>query len=209
MAIDGMTLGHALDHVGRRRIAIGLGVVAVAALALTVVTPVPADRAALVLRFGQPVRVINAWRATGDDAGLAFRWPIAERVVWLDRRLMTVALDNTRVTTGDGQPLMVDAYATWRVTDPVRFYQALGTPGQAFLTMLQANCATFWLRSCANSLAASPWRTSPRCNAVRALRQYAMHSIANWPVMACMLPTLACRGSHCPMGHRSTPHMRK
>ncbi len=132
MAIDGMTLGHALDHVGRRRIAIGLGVVAVAALALTVVTPVPADRAALVLRFGQPVRVINAWRATGDDAGLAFRWPIAERVVWLDRRLMTVALDNTRVTTGDGQPLMVDAYATWRVTDPVRFYQALGTPGQAF-----------------------------------------------------------------------------
>ena len=131
MATDGMTLDRALDHVGRRRIAIGLGVVALAALALTVATPVPADRAALVLRFGQPVRVINAWRATGDDAGLAFRWPIAERVVWLDRRLMTVALDNTRVTTGDGQPLMVDAYATWRVTDPVRFYQALGTPGQA------------------------------------------------------------------------------
>lgn len=127
MAIDGMTR----DRVGPRRIAIGLGVVALAALALTVVTPVPADRAALVLRFGRPVRVINAWRATGDDAGLAFRWPIAERVVWLDRRLMTAALDNTRVTTGDGQPLVVDAYATWRVTDPVRFYQALGTPGQA------------------------------------------------------------------------------
>jgi len=135
MAIDGMTPDRALDHsedqVGRRRIAVGLGVVALAALALTVVTPVPADRAALVLRFGQPVRVINAWRATGDDAGLAFRWPIAERIVWLDRRLMTVALDNTRVTTADGQALVIDAYATWRVTDPKRFYQALGTPDRA------------------------------------------------------------------------------
>ncbi len=119
------------DHGARRPIALVLGAMALAALALLVVTPVPADRAALVLRFGQPVRVINAWRAGADDAGLALRWPIAERVVWLDRRLMTVALNDTRVTTGDGQALVIDTYATWRVTDPVRFYQALGTPDHA------------------------------------------------------------------------------
>jgi len=116
----------------RGRIVLALGVLALAALALAVVTPVPADRAALVLRFGQPVRVI-------EDAGLAWRWPVAERVVWLDRRLMTVSLENTRVTTGDAQPLVLDTYATWRVTDPVRFYQALGNPdhaGDALRTML-------------------------------------------------------------------------
>ena len=44
---------------------------------------------------------------------------------------MTVSLDNTRVTTSDGAPLVIDAYATWRVTDPVKFYQALGTPDHA------------------------------------------------------------------------------
>jgi len=118
-----------LDHPLRRQMALALGVAALAGLALTVVTPVPADRAALVLRFGQPVRVINAWRT--DGAGLALRWPLAERVVWLDRRLMTVALGGTRVTTGDGQALVLDTYATWRVTDPVKFYQALGNPDHA------------------------------------------------------------------------------
>ena len=113
-----------------------LGVAVLAGLALTMVTPVPSDRAALVLRLGQPVRVINAWRsgsdqAGPDEAGLAFRLPLVERVVWLDRRLMTVSLDNAKAETGDGQALTIDAYATWRVTDPVRFYQALGAPYHA------------------------------------------------------------------------------
>jgi membrane protease subunit HflC len=109
-----------------------LGAAAVlAALALAVAIPVPADRAALVLRFGQPVRVINAWAPGANQAGLALHWPLAERVVWLDRRLMTASLENARIATADGQPLVIDAYATWRVTDPVRFYQALGTPDHA------------------------------------------------------------------------------
>ncbi len=109
-----------------------LGAAAVlAGLALAAAVPVPADRAALVLRFGQPVRVINAWAPGGDQAGLALHWPLAERVVWLDRRLITASLENVRIATADGQPLVIDAYATWRVTDPVRFYQALGTPDHA------------------------------------------------------------------------------
>ncbi|WP_428333052.1 SPFH domain-containing protein [Novosphingobium sp.] len=116
----------AIERLDRRPVVLALCAAALAVLASLVVTPVPADRTALVLRLGLPVRAINAWRAGGDDAGLALRWPIAERVVWLDRRLMTVAIESTRVTTGDGQPLVVDSYATWRVTDPVRFYQALG-----------------------------------------------------------------------------------
>ena len=128
MAIDRLMPDHPL----RRQMALILSVAALVALALTVVTPVPADRAALVLRFGQPVRVINAWRASGGNAGgLVLRWPLAERVVWLDRRLMTVGLGGTRVTTADGQLLVLDTYANWRVTDPVKFYQALGNPDHA------------------------------------------------------------------------------
>jgi len=113
----------------RRWLAIALGAAALAGLVLAVATPVPPDRAALVLRLGRPVRVING-RGAGE-AGLALRLPLIEQVVWLDRRLMTVTVDNAAITTRDGQPLTIDAYATWRVTDPARFYQALGTPDHA------------------------------------------------------------------------------
>jgi membrane protease subunit HflC len=105
------------------------GVLALAALALAAVTPVPQDRAALVLRLGRPARVINGWGT--HQAGLAWRLPLIEQVVWLDRRLMTVTVDNAAITTRDGQPLTIDAYAAWHVTDPVRFYQALGMPDHA------------------------------------------------------------------------------
>lgn len=117
----------------RRPLALTLGCLALIALVLAVLTPVPDSRVALVLRFGQPVRVVNGpdSGARADGAGLVWRWPLAEQVVMLDRRLLTVTADNTRVTTRDGQSLAIDGYATWRVTDPVRFYQALGTPERA------------------------------------------------------------------------------
>jgi membrane protease subunit HflC len=107
----------------RRWIALAAASAALIALALAVITPVPDNRAALVLRLGQPMRVI--------DGGVGWRLPLVEQVVWLDRRLQTVALDNAQITTRDGQPLAIDAYAGWRVSDPVRFYQALGTPDRA------------------------------------------------------------------------------
>ena len=109
----------------RRLLALAFGGVVLAALALATLTPVPDNRAALVLRFGQPVRVIE------DAAGLVWRWPLAEQVVLLDSRLLTVTADNTRVVTRDGQALAIDGYATWRVTDPVRFYLALGSTERA------------------------------------------------------------------------------
>ena len=124
----------AIDRIApevRRSLALALGFVALVALAFAVLTPVPDNRAALVLRFGQPVRVINSPDGGAGTAGLMWRWPLAEQVVLLDRRLLTVTADSMPVTTRDGQQLAVDGYATWRVTDPVRFYQALGTPEQA------------------------------------------------------------------------------
>ena len=121
----------------RRRFVPGIGMAAMFApvlallLVLAEATPVPDTRAALVLRFGQPVRVINGWGAGSAGPGLGWRLPLVEQVVWFDRRLLTVAADDTAVTTSDGQSLAIDAYAIWQVTDPVRFYQALDTPDRA------------------------------------------------------------------------------
>jgi membrane protease subunit HflC len=114
-----------------RKLALALGVTAIAALALAAAIAVPPDRTALVLRLGQPVRVINGWNTGPGEAGLALRVPVVDRVVWLDRRLMTLTVENTAVRAADGQGLSVDAFAAWRVTDAARFYAALGTPDQA------------------------------------------------------------------------------
>jgi membrane protease subunit HflC len=108
-----------------------LGLAAIGALALAAATPVPPDRTALVLRLGQPVRVINGGDAASGQTGLALRVPLLDQVVWLDRRLLTLTVENIAVGTVDGQGITVDAFATWRVTDPARFYAALGTPDQA------------------------------------------------------------------------------
>ena len=125
MATDAMRM---LAH---RRIVSIPGLALLVALAFLAVTQVPEQHAALILRFGLPARVVNSGADGKDGAGLALHLPLAEQVVLLDRRLLTLAVDDTRLATGDGQPLAIDAYATWRITDPVRFYQALGTPDRA------------------------------------------------------------------------------
>ena len=100
------------------------GASALAVLAGAAIFPVAQDRTALVLRLGHPLRVIN-------EAGLALCVPWVDRVVWLDQRLMTLAVTATTVTAADGQTLSIDAFATWRVRDPIRFYQTLGTADTA------------------------------------------------------------------------------
>ena len=112
-----------------RWLVLAAGALVLAGLGLALACPVPTDQAALVLRFGQPVRVINGGPVR--TPGFALRLPFAEQVVWLDRRLLTVAVDAVPVTTRDNQRLAVDAYAIWQVRDPLRFYQALGTPDEA------------------------------------------------------------------------------
>ncbi|WP_353229946.1 SPFH domain-containing protein [Novosphingobium sp.] len=122
-----------------RRVPLSAALFAMAALAFAAALPVPPDRAALVLRLGQPVRLIDP-AATGPaaraSAGLAWHMPLVERVVWLDRRAQTTTTQglgphSAAIATRDGTALAIDGFAVWRVTDPVRFYQALGTPADA------------------------------------------------------------------------------
>jgi membrane protease subunit HflC len=108
-----------------------IALAAIGALGLAALTPVPTDRSALVLRLGQPVRVINAVADKARGDGLTLHWPVIEQVVWLDRRLQTTTSGDTAITTRDGQLLAVNAALVWRVADPLRFYQALGTPDRA------------------------------------------------------------------------------
>jgi membrane protease subunit HflC len=75
---------------------------------------------ALVLRLG-------AVRAVFDKPGLYFKVPLFETVHYIDKRVLDLDTPVQTVLSTDRQNLEVDAFARYRITDPLRFYQALNT----------------------------------------------------------------------------------
>jgi membrane protease subunit HflC len=78
---------------------------------------------ALVLRFGEPVRVINALGKGGP--GLNIKTPFLENVVKLDRRNLGMEADQEEVIAADQARLVVDAFLRYRISDPLQFYRTL------------------------------------------------------------------------------------
>ena len=99
---------------------------------LSSVIVVPEEQQAVVLRFGEPVRVINRFRpdvAYGQTgAGISLRIPFAERVMRIDKRLLSVDMQPQQVLSTDQLRLNVDAYARFRIIDPVRMVRTAGSP---------------------------------------------------------------------------------
>lgn len=77
---------------------------------------------ALVLRLGRVV-------AVKETPGLGFKIPFLDNVVKYDDRILGLPTTPLEVTPLDDRRLVVDAFARWRITDPVRFRQAVGTGG--------------------------------------------------------------------------------
>lgn len=108
--------------------------IAVAAIAIGLllsVIVVPEDQQAVVIRAGKPNRVYNQYVPGAPfgatDAGLHLRIPVYERVQRIDKRLLSVDMQQQQVLSTDQQRLIVDAYARYRIVDPVRMVQAAGT----------------------------------------------------------------------------------
>ena len=83
---------------------------------------------ALILQFGEYKRVVNPWdgKAKGANAGLKFKSPI-ETVVLLDRRNLDLDFDPVRIRDVESNPLLVDAFVRYRITDPVQYYKRFKT----------------------------------------------------------------------------------
>jgi membrane protease subunit HflC len=111
-----------------------LTIIVVAALivaALSSMVVVPETQQGVVVRTGEPVRVINQFRpdvAYGETgAGLALRIPFFERVQYVDRRVLDLDMERQQVLSNDQQRLQVDAYARFRIIDPVAMVRNAGT----------------------------------------------------------------------------------
>ncbi|HEX5775401.1 MAG TPA: protease modulator HflC [Caulobacteraceae bacterium] len=79
---------------------------------------------AIVLRFGEPVRVVNA---LDDDAspGLKVKVPFVENVVKFDKRNQSFDTRDEEIIAGNQERLVVNAFVRFRITNPLRFYMAL------------------------------------------------------------------------------------
>ena len=108
---------------------------AIALFVLLIVTStfsiVPETRQGIVVQFGKPVRIINRYdpkRPFGSvGAGIAWRIPFVENIVWLDKRVRDIDMERQQVLSTDQLRLEVDAFARYRIEDPLRFYQTLGS----------------------------------------------------------------------------------
>jgi modulator of FtsH protease HflC len=78
---------------------------------------------ALVLRFGEPV----AGRGLVSTPGLHYKLPFVENVVYLDNRILDIETPNQEVLASDNTRIQVDAFLRYRIVDPLRFYQSVGT----------------------------------------------------------------------------------
>ncbi|MDQ3143800.1 MAG: SPFH domain-containing protein, partial [Pseudomonadota bacterium] len=86
---------------------------------------------AIVVRFGKPVRIENPYKPNQPfgqtGAGLAWRIPFADNFVWIDKRVRAVDMERQQVLSTDQLRLEVDAFARYRIVDPLQMYKAAGT----------------------------------------------------------------------------------
>lgn len=105
----------------RSFIAIAIGVFAFVVLIANCSFVVRQDRQAIVLRFGEYVRVVNP--PPTNQPGLYFKLPW-ESVVIYDKRNLGITLAGQEIVASDQELLIVDAVVRWQITDPRRFYQS-------------------------------------------------------------------------------------
>ncbi len=79
----------------------------------------------IVLRFGEPVRLVNPYDPATATPGLKAKVPFLENVIMFDRRNMAFDAPQEEIIAADQQRLVVDAVVRWRISDPLRFYQAV------------------------------------------------------------------------------------
>ena len=92
------------------------------------------DQQSLVLQFGKPDRIENAY-GVEENAGLKFKLPVIESVTHYDRKNLVLDLKAQPILASDQERLLVDAFIRYRITDVRAFYEAFATRPRAELQM--------------------------------------------------------------------------
>ena len=114
------------DHRGS---VIALAIAALVAMSSFVI--VPETHQAVIIQAGRPDRVANQFEPDAPygqtGAGIVFRIPGYERVQMIDKRILDLDMERQQVLSSDQQRLQVDAYARFRIIDPVLTVENAGS----------------------------------------------------------------------------------
>jgi modulator of FtsH protease HflC len=120
---------------GLAGIAIAVILLIVAVVGYSTFFTVSQTQQALVVRLGKPVSVIT-------EPGLNVKVPFIDSVIYVDKRILNIESASQEITLSSkdnsptsaelvGERLVVDAFARYRITDPLKYYQTVGAAGGA------------------------------------------------------------------------------
>jgi modulator of FtsH protease HflC len=126
-------------------VALAILLLIVVVVAYSTLFTVYQTKQALVVRLGQPVRVIT-------EPGLNAKIPFIDSVIYIDKRILAIesAAQEVIASSQDkenagvaqaGERLVVDAFARYRITDPLKFYQTVGPDGATSQLSILLNSA--------------------------------------------------------------------
>ena len=100
---------------------VGLFILVILATAIySAVFIVDETEQALVLQFGEPIRVEN-------EPGLKFKLPFIQNASYFDRRVLDLDSPVQEIIAADQERLVVDTFARYQITDPLAFFQTVGS----------------------------------------------------------------------------------
>ena len=115
----------------RNPIYLAVGAIGTLILMSMSVNIVPETQQAIISSYGKVKRIVNSYRPGekfGETrAGLTFRMPFVEQIQMVDKRVLSVQMQQQEVLSTDQLRLQVDAFARFRVTQPAVMYRTIRT----------------------------------------------------------------------------------
>jgi modulator of FtsH protease HflC len=99
---------------------VGVILAAVLLVAYMSVFTVFQTRQALVVRLGDPIRTVT-------EPGLHAKWPLIDTIIYVDNRILDLENAAQEIIASDQKRLVVDAFARYRIRNPLLFYQTVST----------------------------------------------------------------------------------
>ncbi len=104
---------------------VGVAIVVVIILALSSTFKVTEYEQVILLQFGEPLKVVNAYGT--QEPGLYWKTPFVQNVEVFEKRILDYDAPAEEVILGDQKRLVVDAFIRYRITDPLLFFQTVGS----------------------------------------------------------------------------------
>jgi membrane protease subunit HflC len=108
----------------KKKIILAAIIALVLVVGLNAIFTVQENQYACTVRFS---KIID----TTDEAGLHFKIPFLDSVIYFPKTTMLYDIAPSEVLTSDKQNMTVDCYILWEISDPLQFYRSLGTTQKA------------------------------------------------------------------------------